>query len=375
MYLGKLVELARSKDLYRAPRHPYTGALLSAVPIANPRLGRESQRLRPQGRRPQPDQPAERVPLPSALPARAGDVRAGRPAARRGGGGARGGMLLPAREVAADRRRDVPCGHATRAGRRLPDGGGAGRRPVGVVIVRGLRDLSLGLVAVCGLTAVASLLVGLAAGLPAARAVSGGLMLVGSLLFTAGAVVGLRDPARSRERRAATGASSSGPATWGGGLPPLRLARRLRALPRPPRCGRQPADDGLMEAWAHPGPKSACDDARLRASLALDGALDDVGLARLRSHLDACPSCARFVVEMGSVVSLLRGAPLEAFRCELAGSRVAPLVHVAGGPRLGGRGRRRPRARSRDGVAPGRVGSDASAEARRSRPLRRHGTP
>ena len=72
MYLGKLAELADSRDLYAAPRHPYTGALLSAVPIANPRLGREPQRVRARRRRAEPDQPAERLPLPPALPARAG---------------------------------------------------------------------------------------------------------------------------------------------------------------------------------------------------------------------------------------------------------------------------------------------------------------
>jgi peptide/nickel transport system ATP-binding protein/oligopeptide transport system ATP-binding protein len=45
MYLGKVVELANSDDLYTHPRHPYTGALLSAVPVARPGVRRERQIL------------------------------------------------------------------------------------------------------------------------------------------------------------------------------------------------------------------------------------------------------------------------------------------------------------------------------------------
>ncbi|HEX6678624.1 MAG TPA: oligopeptide/dipeptide ABC transporter ATP-binding protein [Actinomycetes bacterium] len=45
MYLGKVVELAEAYRLYKVPKHPYTGALLSAVPVADPDLAQKRERV------------------------------------------------------------------------------------------------------------------------------------------------------------------------------------------------------------------------------------------------------------------------------------------------------------------------------------------
>jgi oligopeptide transport system ATP-binding protein len=57
MYLGKVVELAAASDLYRRPKHPYTGSLLSAIPIPDPRVERQRHRIILSGDIPSPVNP------------------------------------------------------------------------------------------------------------------------------------------------------------------------------------------------------------------------------------------------------------------------------------------------------------------------------
>ena len=45
MYLGKIVEIGSGDALYAFPRHPYTGALLSAVPVPDPEAARRERQL------------------------------------------------------------------------------------------------------------------------------------------------------------------------------------------------------------------------------------------------------------------------------------------------------------------------------------------
>ena len=57
MYLGNLIELSTSDNLYKKPLHPYTQALLSAIPVADPRIEHSRERIILKGTVPSPINP------------------------------------------------------------------------------------------------------------------------------------------------------------------------------------------------------------------------------------------------------------------------------------------------------------------------------
>jgi anti-sigma factor RsiW len=65
-----------------------------------------------------------------------------------------------------------------------------------------------------------------------------------------------------------------------------------------------------------------CDAALARASLAVDGELDDVGRAHLARHLDRCADCRWLARRMEAAAELLRQAPPEPVRCTLHRARL-----------------------------------------------------